>query len=129
MVETNPSVAYTIITKRNDGKLMFLVEEKEESFTFPRTAYEDSCTGLASVIEEIKKTLQLEIEELELSELINTVIEDQRIPLFVFNYAQEGKEIDELIAPNSELFWQVSDNIANILRKYEISGVPSFNFD
>ena len=129
MVDNNPCVAYTIITKRNDGKLMFLVEEKEESFTFPRTAYVDSCTGLASVIEEIKKTLQLEIEELELSELINTVIEDQRIPLFVFNYAQEVKELEELIRPKSELIWQVSDNLANTLRKYEISGVPSFNFD
>ena len=129
MVETNPSVAYTIITKRNDGKLMFLVEEKKENFTFPRTAYVDSCTGLASVIEEIKKTLQLEIEELELSELINTVIDDQRIPLFVFNYAQEVKELEELIGPKSELIWQVSDNLANTLRKYEISGVPSFNFD
>ena len=129
MIETNPSVAYTIIKKRNDGKLMFLVEEKEKNFTFPRTAYADDCTGLASVIEEIKTTLQVEVKELDLSELINTVIEDQRIPLFVFNYAQEGKELDELIVSHSELCWQVSDNLAHTLRKYDLSGVPSFNFD
>lgn len=129
MKETNPSVAYTIITKRNDGKLMFLVEEKEKNYTFPRTGYENDCTGLASVIEEIKKTLHVEVKELELSELINTVIEDQRIPLFVFNYAQEGKELDELIASHSELCWQVSDNLTHTLRKYDLSGVPSFNFD
>lgn len=129
MIKNNPCLAYTIITKRSDGKLMFLVEEKESNFTFPITAYDDSCTGLASVIEEIKKVLQLDIIELELSELINTVINDQRIPLFVFNYTEEGKKLEDLIMPESELCWQVSDSLSKTLNKYELSGVPSFNFD
>jgi hypothetical protein len=127
MLESNPCVAYTVITKREDGKLMFLVEKNKTDFVFPLTSYEKFGTGLASVLEEIKVALNLNIDQLELAELINTIIEEQRIPLFVFNYQDETIELEKLVAPSSELQWQVSDNFTDTLKKYEISGVPNFD--
>lgn len=126
MLENNPCVAYTVITKREDGKLMFLVKENKNDLVFPLTSYDKSGTGLASVLEEIKVALNLNIDQLELAELINTIIEGQRIPLFVFNYQDETTELEKIVEPSSELQWQASDNFTDMLKKYEISGVPNF---
>jgi hypothetical protein len=101
--------------------------KNKADFVFPLTSYDKFGTGLASVLEEIKVTLNLNIDQLELAELINTIIEDQRIPLFVFNYQNETIELEKLVAPSSELQWQVSDNFTDTLKKYEISGVPNFD--
>lgn len=127
MLENNPCVAYTVITKREDGKLMFLVKKDKTDFVFPLTTYEKFGTGLASVIEEIKAALNLNIEQLELAELINTIIAEEKIPLFVFNYIDETMQLEELVKPSPELQWQVSDNFTETLKKYEISGVPNFD--
>jgi len=129
MINNNPCVAYTVITRREDGKMMFLVEESKAEFAFPLTSYEKSGTGLASVIEEIKSALRLDIDQLELTELINTVIENQRIPLFVFSYQDEELQLNELVGPTSGLHWQVSDHFTDTLQKYDISGVPNFDRD
>src|SRR5690625_4781216 len=129
MINNNPCVAYTVITRREDGKMMFLVEESKAEFAFPLTSYEKSGTGLASVIEEIKSALRLDIDQLELTELINTVIENQRIPLFVFSYQDEELQLNELVEPTSGLHWQVSDHFTDTLQKYDISGVPNFDRD
>ncbi|HLR91773.1 MAG TPA: hypothetical protein VK048_01820 [Atopostipes sp.] len=109
--------------------MMFLVEESKAEFAFPLTSYEKSGTGLASVIEEIKSALRLDIDQLELTELINTVIENQRIPLFVFSYQDEELQLNELVGPTSGLHWQVSDHFTDTLQKYDISGVPNFDRD
>ncbi len=122
-----PVIAYTIITKRTDGKLMFLVDEMNKEYTFPSANYEESCTALASVINKIKKKLVIEIKQLELSELINTVIDNKRIPLFVFSYDNLEVALEEIITDESSLSWQVSDNFTETLKKYEISGVPYFD--
>src|SRR5699024_4382624 len=127
MSENNPCVAYTVITKRDDGKLMFLVKKDKTEFAFPLTTYEKHSTGLASVIEEIKVALDLDIEQLELAELINTVMAGEKIPLFVFSYQQDGANLDKLVKPALALQWQVSDNFTETLNKYEISGVPNFD--
>ena len=127
MSENNPCVAYTVITKRDDGKLMFLVKKDEAEFAFPLTTYEKNGTGLASVIEEIKVALDLDIEQLELTELINTVIAGEKIPLFVFSYQDDNVQLDEVVKPTLALQWQVSDNFTETLNKYEISGVPNFD--
>lgn len=127
MLENNPCVAYTVITKREDGKLMFLVKKDKTDFVFPLTTYEKFGTGLASVLEEIKTALNLDIDQLELAELINTIMAGQKIPLFVFDYQEDNVQLEDLVKTSSALQWQVSDNFTETLKKYEISGVPNFD--
>ncbi len=127
MAENDPLIAYTVITKRIDGKLMFLVEDSSKGHTFPIATYEESCTALASVINVIKKSLNIEVTQLELSELINTKIDNQKVPLYVFNYENEEERLEELIDLASSLSWQVSDNFTDTLQKYDLSGVPYFD--
>lgn len=127
MLENNLCVAYTVITKREDGKLMFLVKKDKTDFVFPLTTYEKFGTGLASVLEEIKTALNLDIDQLELAELINTIMAGQKIPLFVFDYQEDNVQLEDLVKTSSALQWQVSDNFTETLKKYEISGVPNFD--
>lgn|SRR5699024_17871 len=127
MLENNPCVAYTVITKREDGKLMFLVKKDKTDFVFPLTTYEKFGTGLASVLEEIKTALNLDTDQLELAELINTIMAGQKIPLFVFDYQEDNVQLEDLVKTSSALQWQVSDNFTETLKKYEISGVPNFD--
>lgn len=119
-------IGYTLMTKRADGKPMFLVQNTESQCVFPLTTYTKPETGLATVINLIKETLNLEFDQLELAELTNAVTKDQRIPLFVFNYEHDSTQIDEIILPDSTLEWQVFDTFKETLQKYEISGVPFF---
>ena len=123
MLENNPCVAYTVITKREDGKLMFLVKKDKTDFVFPLTTYEKFGTGLASVLEEIKTALNLDTDQLELAELINTIMAGQKIPLFVFDYQEDNVQLEDLVKTSSALQWQVSDNFTETLKKYEISEI------
>lgn len=126
MVETNSYLAYTVMTKRADGKLMFLVQNERNTIIFPVAVNKNSNTGLACVIDLIKEKLNIEIERLELAELTNAVIQETRIPLFVFAYDNADEQIEKLLPADSKYQWQVSDNFTDTLQQYEISGVPLF---
>lgn len=126
MVDTNSYIAYTVMAKRADGKLMFLVENEKNEVIFPVTVNKDSNTGLACVIKLIKDKLNIDIDRLELEELTNAIIQKQRVPLFVFKYDNEHEQLEKLLPTNSTYEWQVSDNFTDTLQKYEITGVPLF---
>lgn len=126
MVEKKSYIAFTVMTNRADGKPMFLVEHEQTDFIFPFAKYNKEITGLACAIEVVKEKLNIDFNCLELAELTNAVIKDQRIPFFVFKYHCESKNIDELISANTKLEWQASDNFKDTLQQYEISGVPLF---
>lgn len=128
MMKRNESyVAYTIIVQRNDGKPMFLVEHEKSAFGFPAIKASKGQSGLAQIIEEIKSTLKNpDIDNLELSELTNVVINELRIPLFVFTYHCGECPPEYLLLQGSNLEWQISDNFQDTLKQYDISGVPLF---
>lgn len=126
MVGNQSFIAYTIMVQRTDGKWLFLVHHEESDFIFPGTTIHDSHTGLATAIEEMKNTLDIDFDKVELAELTNAVTKDQRIPLFVFKYHCGAEQPDDLLRPNSKLEWQISDNFKDTLQQYEISGVPLF---
>lgn len=128
MVEKQSFLAYTIMVQRTDGKWMFLVEHNENDFIFPgtTTTHDRHQTGLASVIEEMKETLILNFDKVELAELTNAIIKDQRIPLFVFRYKCGAEDPKDLLQSHTDLEWQVSDEFKEIIQRYEISGVPLF---
>lgn len=126
MVEDHSFIAYTIMVQRTDGKWIFLVKHEEADFIFPGTTIENTHTGLANVIQEMKKRLDLNFDKVTLAELTNAVTKDDRIPLFVFKYNCGTENPADLLVSETDLEWQVSDDFKKTIQKYDISGVPLF---
>lgn len=126
MIKENHYVACTILAQDVDGRYVFLVKKEEEGFSFPATHAEPKKTGLACVINRLKQIVHIDIEKLELSELTNAIVENHRIPLFVFSYDNADVSPQDLLPEDSELSWAHSENIIATLEQWEISGVPQF---
>lgn len=120
-------VAGTVMAKGPEGKYVFLVEVEAELQSFPTTEISGAKTGLASIIDTLKSILPIEATDLNLYELTNAVVNDNRIPLFVFEFHDE--KIDHRLLTESNdtsLSWLHSDELTKTLEKWEISGVPQF---
>jgi len=127
LIKENHYVASTILVKDSDGRYVFLVKKEEDGFSFPATLVEPRKTGLACVINRLKEIVDIEIEKLELTELTNAIVNDDRIPLFVFIYEDDNLSSPyDLLIEDSELSWVHSDNIVSTLEQWKISGVPQF---
>lgn len=120
-------VAGTIMAKGPEGKYVFLIKKETEELFFPTTEIKDTKTGLACILEELKTVLSIEASDLKLYELTNAVVNDNRVPLFVFEFLNEEIENRLLIESNADsLSWLHSDELTKTLEKWEISGVPQF---
>lgn len=129
MIKENHYVASTILVKDEDGRYVFLVKEEKEGYSFPASIVEPEKTGLACVIKRLKEIVNIEIENLELNELTNAIVADDRISLFVFTYENETLESPKnLLKDDSDLSWVNSENIIYTLEDWKISGVPQFLF-
>ncbi|WP_423189756.1 NUDIX hydrolase [Alkalibacterium sp. f15] len=127
LIKDNHHVASTILVKDSDGRYVFLVKKEENGYSFPATRIEPKKTGLACMISRLKELVNIEIEKLELNELTNAIVNDNRVPLFVFIYEDENiLSPDELLIEDSGLSWVHSDNIMSTLEEWKISGVPQF---
>ncbi|MFO8069604.1 MAG: hypothetical protein R6U02_06525 [Alkalibacterium sp.] len=127
LIKENHYVASTVLVKDADGRYVFLVRKEENGYSFPSTLVEPKKTGLACVIGRLKELVNIKIENLELNELTNAVVNDNRIPLFVFIYEDENvSSPSELLMEDSGLSWVHSENIMSTLEEWKISGVPQF---
>ncbi|MFL2099679.1 hypothetical protein [Desemzia sp. FAM 24101] len=121
-------VAGTVMAQAFNGKYVFLVKNQEESYELPTTPICDNKTGLACMIDELKTILDIEGSALDLCELTNSVVNDSRIPLFVFALNKKFTELNELLKENSTHYaWMPSDTLIETLEDMDISGVPIFN--
>ncbi|MER2173861.1 MAG: hypothetical protein ABS911_04205 [Carnobacterium sp.] len=120
-------VAGTIMAKGPEGKYVFLVKVEAEVHSFPTTEISDVKTGLATILEALKTILPIKATDLNLYELTNAVVNDNRIPLFVFELYDEEADYRLLTEHgNNSLTWLHSDDLTKTLEKWEISGVPQF---
>lgn len=120
-------VAGTIMAKGPGGKYVFLVEIEAEMHSFPTTEISDVKTGLATILETLKTILPIKATDLNLYELTNAVVNDNRIPLFVFELYDEEADYRLLTeSGDNSLTWLNSDELTKTLEKWEISGVPQF---
>lgn len=127
LIKDNHCVASTVLVKDSDGRYVFLVKREENGYSFPATLVEPKKTGLACVISRLKELVNIKIENLELNELTNAVVNDKRIPLFVFIYEDEKVSSPaELLIEDSSLSWVHSEEIMPTLEEWKISGVPQF---
>ena len=120
------SVACTIMAKDTDGDYVFLVEDEPEGFSFIKTVQGQDKTGLASIIGKVKTELAIDFSELELYELTNAVVANQRIPLFVFSCRDEEMHFEEVLNGRSNLKWRRSRELAETFESWKIAGVPQF---
>lgn len=127
VMKENHYVACTIMVKSKDGRYVFLVRQEDKGFSFLATQVKPKETGLASVINRLKEVCNLNIEKLELNELTNAIVEENRIPLFVFIYEDdELVDPEQLLTDDCDLSWVHSDNVISTLEQWKISGVPQF---
>lgn len=120
-------VAGTIMAKGPEGKYVFLVKVEAEMHSFPTTEISDVKTGLATILEALKTILPIKATDLNLYELTNAVVNDNRIPLFVFELYDEEADYRLLTeSGDNSLIWLHSDELTKTLEKWEISGVPQF---
>lgn len=127
MINENHYVASTILVKDSEDRYVFLVKREEEGYSFPATQVEPKKTGLACVINRLKELVSIEIEKLELNELTNAIVDDNRIPLFVFIYEDKNlSSPEDLLIEDNGLSWVHSENIVSTLEQWKISGVPQF---
>lgn len=120
-------VAGTIMAKGPEGKYVFLVKAEAEVHSFPTTEISDVKTGLATILEALKTILPIKATDLNLYELTNAVVNDNRIPLFVFELYDEEADYRLLTeSGDNSLTWLHSDELTKTLENWEISGVPQF---
>lgn len=126
MGEASTIIAYTVMTEDDRSDIVLLVEEENEEYHFPYIEQMTAQTGLATVIEALKHTMSLDFDHLELTELTNLVIDDYRVPFFIFTYHQAQADT-HLIKTQSSLEWLAYEFMVDQLDDWNFSGVPAFN--
>jgi len=118
-------VACTIMAKDEEGRYAFLVKQEGEEFSLPVTNIKDNKTGLARTINGLKDVLTFDVSKLELSELTNAVVKEERIPLFVFTFPNEKDDLDSFLKTDT-FSWQYSETLYRTLEDWHFTGVPQF---
>jgi len=120
-------IAYTVIIKDDDGQINFLVQQEGNRYSFPSTLATIKRTALACVISRIKDLLSLNVDNLELTELTNAVVHENRIPLYVFYY-EEPKKLEN-IKDDDKYTWGHYNELKSTFNEWHIDGVPLLSID
>lgn len=119
-------VACTIMAKDKEGRYAFLVKKEGSDHSMPVVSFDHNKTGLACITNRLKYVLTFDVSKLELTELTNAVVNEERIPLFLFaHHNEEGDELEHLIK-NDKFTWKYADSLPQILKGWNFTGVPQF---
>lgn len=118
----NKQIAATVILHRNDGSKRFLTENQAQGQSLLLVENDTMHTGLASVLQNIKENVHLDVFQLRLVELTNAKIADKRMPIFVF----EVKEEDIDIRLPAQYSWKEAKYFMQMISEFELQGMPIF---
>lgn len=118
----NKQIAATVILHRNDGSKRFLTENQGQGQSLLLVENDTMHTGLASVLQNIKENVHLDVFQLRLVELTNAKIADKRMPIFVF----EVKEEDIDIRLPAQYSWKEAKYFMQMISEFELQGMPIF---
>lgn len=118
----NKQIAATVILHRNDGSKRFLTENQAQGQSLLLVENDTMHTGLANVLQNIKKNVHLDVFQLRLVELTNAKIADKRMPIFVF----EVKEEDIDIRLPAQYSWKEAKYFMQMISEFELQGMPIF---
>lgn len=116
------TIAGTIILNQNDGTKKFLVHLGKNDIEFATTKVLEEMTGLASILQFLKKEIQIDVNNIRLIELTNAHKDLENIPLFVFGIDEAELEIKAF----ENYSWEQPAKVKKLLDSYDIEGVPMF---
>ncbi|GAA3024942.1 hypothetical protein GCM10019998_21810 [Tetragenococcus solitarius] len=119
---SDKKVAGTVILHLEDGTKQFLIRQKDDTPVLAFTEFSNEQTGLANILQLLKKEVNLDIENIHLVELTNGQVNNTNVPLFVFE-TQESKQHTEL---PKEYYWAKAQTFRGIIQDMEIEGMPFF---
>lgn len=124
-------VAGTIMYKTKQGQYDFLVQKHADTdYKMLSTHKNSDQTPLAAVLNAIKATIKIDVNELRLINLANINLEGENVSFFVFQWSEHPAEFyDEqlqIIAESGYRFANPSE-ITELLDKLEVTGVPHLN--
>lgn len=118
----NKRVAGTIMLHLEDGSKKFLVHSIDNKLEFALADLSSEKTGLANILSFLKEIVHIDVSKINLMELTNTHINQENIPLFVFEAEQKNQH--EQLAEG--YLWEDPDHMRKVLGTYEVDGVPLF---
>lgn len=119
---TNKKVAGTVMLHLQNGSKRFLVHAVGDTMELAPTDFSNERTGLANILSLLKDSVKLDVKKIDLVELTNGQIAEENVPLFVFETSEE-----KLVGDLPEDFrWEEPQKFREIIRHYDIEGVPYF---
>ncbi|MFL2063624.1 hypothetical protein ACEN4E_06620 [Latilactobacillus sakei] len=124
-------VAGTIMYKTKQGQYDFLVQKQADTdYKMLSTHKNSDQTPLAAVLNAIKVTIKIDVNELRLINLANINLEGENVSFFVFQWSEHPAEFyDEQLQIIAESGYQFANpsEITELLDKLEVTGVPHLN--
>ena len=124
-------VAGTIMYKTKQGQYDFLVKKQADTdYKMLSTHKNSDQTPLAAVLNAIKATIKIDVNELRLINLANINLEGENVSFFVFQWSEHPAEFyDEQLQIIAESGYQFANpsEITELLDKLEVTGVPHLN--
>lgn len=118
----NKRVAGTIMLHLEDGSKKFLVHSRENKLEFACADHSNDKTGLANILSFLKENVHIDVSKINLMELTNTHINQENVPLFVFETEQKNQQ-EQL---GEGYHWEDPGQMRTVLGIYEVDGVPIF---
>ena len=120
---SNQQVAGTIMLNGENGDKKFLVQKIHDHYEFVIAQISDEKTSLACILQELKSSVKVNVVEIELVELTNVNLNEQKVPLFVFEMDTDVNS-DPFIA--SDYVWETPATLRDVLGSFNVTGVPIF---
>lgn len=115
-------VAGTVMLHLENGSKKFLLHTQGETAELASTVFTEDKTGLANILQFFKEKIHLDVTTINLVELTNGYIDQESIPLFVF----ETQELGQDIQLPDDYHWEEPQVFRKIIEDYDIEGVPFF---
>ncbi|MGC6770493.1 hypothetical protein ACYSNR_18530 [Enterococcus sp. LJL128] len=119
---SNKRVAGTIMLNLHDGTKKFLIHPTKDEAEFITAEVSEEMTGLASILQLFKDSIQLDVTSISLVELTNAHNEKEDLPLFVF----EMEEGESAKLGSDTYMWESPAKLKDLLSAYDMAGVPMF---
>lgn len=124
-------VAGTIMYKTETGQYVFLVKpEAKETFQMLSTEKNEQQTPLAAVLIALQAKLNIDVNQLRLTNLANIKLASENVSFFVFQWSEHAPEFyTEQLALISEAGFQFKtpSEFTALLDKLEVTSVPHLN--
>lgn len=118
----NKCVAGTVMLNGNNGEKKFLLKTNDSQLDFIMAKIDDEHTSLACILEILKEEAHISLNAISLVELSNIQVDNQKIPLYVFEMDEE--KLGEYSTEHYS--WELPSDLRKVLDFRSVSGVPIF---